>query len=76
MKSHYDLKGNTFNGYELILTCQHFIEVVNASAHSQAHLQFAQTNAGTKNCKRACLFSNAFFCRPEKQNQVSAKIEN
>ena len=32
-----------------------------ASPHSQAHLQFAQANAKTKNCKRACLFSIAFL---------------
>lgn len=32
-----------------------------ASAHSQAHLQFAQADAGTKNCKRAYLFSIAFL---------------
>jgi len=29
------------------------------TTHSQAHLQFAQANAKTKNCKRACLFSDA-----------------
>ena len=28
-----------------------------ANAHSQAHLQFAQANPLTKNCKRACLFA-------------------
>jgi len=26
-----------------------------ASAHSQAHLQFAQAKAHSKNCKRVCL---------------------
>ncbi len=45
-----------------------------ASAHSQAHLQFAQANAETKNCKRACLFSIAFFADPEKQNRDCAKL--
>lgn len=32
-----------------------------ANAHSQAHLQFAQADTGTKNCKRAYLFSYAFL---------------
>lgn len=39
-----------------------------ASTHSQAHLQFAQANAATKNCKRACLPAIAFFADPKKQN--------
>jgi len=29
--------------------------------HSQAQLQFAQANAQTKNCNRACLFATAFL---------------
>ena len=29
--------------------------------HSQSHLQFAQASSQTKNCKRACLSSNAFL---------------
>ncbi len=32
-----------------------------ANAHSQAHLQFAQANPLTKNCKRACLFATPFL---------------
>jgi len=33
----------------------------NASTHSQAHLQFAQADPQSQNCKRACLFPNAFL---------------
>jgi len=29
--------------------------------HSQAQLQFAQTNAHSKNCNRACLSASAFL---------------
>lgn len=43
--------------------------------HSQAHLQFTQSNAKAKNCKRACLFANAFFADPKKQNQDNAKLK-
>ena len=32
-----------------------------ANPHSQAHFQFAQATAKTKNCKRACLPANAFL---------------
>ena len=32
-----------------------------ANAHSQAHLQFAQAKAKSKNCKRACLSANTFL---------------
>lgn len=38
------------------------------SAHSQAHLQFAQADTKTQNCKRACLFSNAFL--PTRKNEI------
>lgn len=34
---------------------------INSSPHSQAQLQFAQANAQTKNCNRACLSANAFL---------------
>lgn len=39
-----------------------------SSAHSQAHLQFAQANAQTKNCKRACLSATADFADTIKLN--------
>jgi len=38
-------------------------------------LQFAQANAQPKIAKELVCFPT-LFCRPEKQNQVSAKIEN
>jgi len=34
---------------------------MNINPHSQAQLQFAQANAQTKNCNRACLFATAFL---------------
>jgi len=40
--------------------------VIKASPHSQAHLQFAQATAQTKNCKRACLFATADFADTNK----------
>ena len=43
-----------------------------ASAHSQAHSQFAQAVARTKNCKRACLFSNAFL--PTRKNKIGTVL--
>jgi len=45
---------------------------VNASPHSQAHLQFAQANAKAKNCKRACLSANAFL--PTRKNKIMILI--
>lgn len=43
--------------------------------NSQAYLQFAQSDTQPKIAKElVCL--PTLFCRPEKQNQVSAKIES
>jgi len=39
-----------------------------ACTHSQAHFQFTQANAKTKNCKRAYLSANAFL--PTLKNKI------
>lgn len=45
------------------------------TSYSQAHLQFAQADTQSKIATElVCL--PLLFCRPEKQNQFSAKIEN
>lgn len=49
-------------------------DVVNP--HSQAHLQFAQANAQTKNCKRACLFANADFADTKKLKLLRQRKRN
>ena len=40
--------------------------VLNRPIYSQAHLQFTQATAQTKNCKRACLFANTIFADTKK----------
>ncbi len=45
-------------------------------AHTARHNCNSNKPPLSQNCNRAYLFSNAFFCRPEKQNRDSAKIEN
>jgi len=45
----------------------------NSYAHSQAHLQFAQTNPQTKNCKRACLSATADFADTKKLNLLKTE---
>lgn len=51
-------------------------KINNAYPHSQAHLQFAQANAQTKNCKRACLFATADFAVTKKLNLLRQKKQN
>ncbi len=46
-----------------------------ANPHSQAHLQFAQTNPQSKNCKRACLSANADFADTKKLNLLRQNTE-
>jgi len=43
-------------------------DILKNSPHSQTHLQFAQAIAKTKNCKRVCLFANAFL--PTRKNKI------
>jgi len=40
---------------------------------SQAHLQFAQANTYTKNCKRACLSAIADFTGTKKLNLIKTE---
>jgi hypothetical protein len=47
----------------------------NAFANSQAHLQFAQASAQTKNCKRACLLP-PLTLPPRKKTNFSKDREN
>lgn len=37
------------------------INQIKFTVNSQAHLQFTQADAQTKNCKRVCLSANAFL---------------
>ena len=41
----------------------------------QAHLQFAQANAQTKNCKRACFANEDKNCFLKKKTNASKKIK-
>ena len=47
--------------------------IVLSYTHSQAHLQFPQANAKAKNCKRACLSSNAFL--PSSKNKIRTVLK-
>jgi hypothetical protein len=48
-------------------------KINNAYPHSQAHLQFAQAIAQTKNCKRACLSATADFADTQKTKSFKTK---
>jgi len=51
-----------------------WFDYLKINAHSQAHLQFAKAATQPKIAKELVCFP-ALFCRPEKQNQVSAKLK-
>jgi hypothetical protein len=47
--------------------------MMNITAHSQAHLQFAQATLQPKNCKRACLSAIADFADRKKLNLLKTE---
>jgi hypothetical protein len=58
----YDFKGFKVNDFKFDCpTIEKDGKLLIYTSHSQAHLQFAQANTQTKNCKRACLSATAFL---------------
>jgi hypothetical protein len=53
--------------------CQKLTKKLKFHSHSQAHLQFTQAAAQTKNCKRACLSAPADIADTKKLNPLETE---